>query len=473
MSGDLFYMDAAQLAAKIRSKALSPVEVAEAHLRRIDAVNPALNAIVTPAPDVLDQARRAEEAVMKGEPLGPLHGVPFTVKDCVDTRGLRTTRGSKLFAKHIPDADATVVTRMKRAGGVMLGKTNMPEFALWWETDNAIFGRTENPWKRGRTPGGSSGGEAASIASGMSPIGIGSDLGGSIREPANYCGIVGIKPTHGRVPLTGHWPDTLLRFMHVGPLARSVRDAALGLAIMSGPDGRDPYAVPVPNFKTPRLFTKLKGVRVGWTTDGPFAPVSKEVKAAVAKAASALEELGCHVEEVTLDSMVRDSPQQLSDVIYAIEGRHFLGPLVKGRERDLAPPLQRRMAMTPPSHDAYLDALAGLERMKAGFMPVWDRHDVLLCPGGPVPAHPHGANPISVDGQDVTGRNALRATIPFDLTGSPALSVPFAWSADGLPIGVQLVGRHFDEATILQVASAIEALDDHPRRPPVDGAAHR
>ncbi|MDA1189732.1 MAG: amidase, partial [Chloroflexi bacterium] len=172
------------MASKIKSKAISPVDLVQAHLQRIDSVNPKLNAIVTLNPSALDEARHAEDVLMKRGPMGPLHGVPFTIKDCVDTRGLRTTRGSNLFANHLPTADATVVTRIRKAGGILIGKTNMPEFALWWETGNAIFGRTENPWKHGRTPGGSSGGAAASIAAGMSPFGIGSDLGGSIREPA-------------------------------------------------------------------------------------------------------------------------------------------------------------------------------------------------------------------------------------------------------------------------------------------------
>jgi aspartyl-tRNA(Asn)/glutamyl-tRNA(Gln) amidotransferase subunit A len=246
MPEDIFYADATELAQRIRDRVLSPVEVVQAHLDRIEAVNPKLNALIAYPERVLEQAREAEAAIGRGENRGPLHGVPFTVKDCVDTQGVRTTRGSKLFEDRVPTADATVVKRLKDAGGIFIAKTNMPEFALWWETDNLVYGRTENPWKAGRTPGGSSGGEASAIASGMSPIGIGSDVGGSIREPANYCGIVGLKATHGRIPLTGHWPEALLRFMHVGPLARSVRDAALGLSLMAGPDGLDYYAMPVP-----------------------------------------------------------------------------------------------------------------------------------------------------------------------------------------------------------------------------------
>ena len=200
MSEEIFYSDAATLAACIRDRSLSPVEVAQAHLDRIDEVNPKLNALIAFPEGVKERAREAESAAMRGEFWGPLHGVPFTVKDCVDTAGVVTTRGSRLFENHVPGADATVVNRLKDAGGIFIAKSNMPEFALWWETDNLVYGRTENPWMIGRTPGGSSGGEAAAVASGMSPLGIGSDVGGSIREPANYCGIVGLKATHGRIP---------------------------------------------------------------------------------------------------------------------------------------------------------------------------------------------------------------------------------------------------------------------------------
>ena len=285
MSDDLVFAPATELAERIRSKSVSPTEVMEAHLARIESVNPKLNAIVTPDETAMDQARDAEDALMRGELRGPLHGVPFTAKDSVDVGGLRTTRGSRFFEDHVPDADAVVITRLKDAGAVFLGHTNVPEFVFWFETDNDVFGRTENPWKHGRTTGGSSGGEAAALSAGMSPLGIGSDVGCSIRLPAAYCGIVGLKPTHGRVPLTGHWPDAILRFMHVGPMARTVKDVAVALSLLSGPDGLDPYAMPVPVPAFDRLDGPVRGLRVGWCSEGPFAPVSGEIQAAVAGAA--------------------------------------------------------------------------------------------------------------------------------------------------------------------------------------------
>jgi aspartyl-tRNA(Asn)/glutamyl-tRNA(Gln) amidotransferase subunit A len=217
MSQDICYADATELAEKIRSKTLSPVEVMRAHLERIEAINAKINAVVTLADDALEQAQKAEDAIARGEIHGPLHGVPFTAKDCFDSQGLRTTRGSLIFADLVPATDSTAVRRLKEAGGILIGKTNLPEFALRAETFNKVFDRTLNPWNLERTPGGSSGGEAAAISAGLSPLGIGTDLGGSNRLPSHYCGIVGFKPTHGRIPLTGSWPELMCRHMHVGP----------------------------------------------------------------------------------------------------------------------------------------------------------------------------------------------------------------------------------------------------------------
>ncbi len=232
-SEEICYSDATTLAKRIRSRDISPVEVVKAHLERIEAINSKINALVTPDQKALHRAEKAERAMMRGEIWGPLHGVPFTAKDCFDTEGVRTTRGSRIFLYHIPTTDATAVNRLKKAGGILLGKTNLPEFSLWSETSNRIFGPTENPWQIGRTPGGSSGGEAAAISAGLSPLGIGTDLGGSNRLPAHYCGLVGFKPTHGRIPLTGSWPDLMSQYMHVGPITRTVQDAALVLSILS------------------------------------------------------------------------------------------------------------------------------------------------------------------------------------------------------------------------------------------------
>ncbi len=466
MHEEICYLDATELASRIRSKAMSPVEVVRAHLARIEAINPKLNAIVTIIDGAEDRARAAEAAVMRGESLGPLHGVPFTIKDCVDTVGIRTTRGSRLFAHHVPTVDATVVTRLKAAGGIPIGKTNLPEFALWWETANRVFGRTVNPWNVERTTGGSSGGEAAAIASGLSPLGIGSDVGGSIRAPAHYCGIAGLKATHGRIPLTGHWPETLLRFMHVGPMARTVRDIGLALKTMAGPDGQDWYAMLVPVPDVPASPSLPPNLRVGWMVEPGFGPVDTEVAATVARAAESLQTLGSRVEQVTLPGLERCDGHLLSMTLFTAEGGLYLEPIIAGRQAELYPALQQRLSFKVESLREYLTAEAEVEGLRRDLAQYFTRYDILLCHTVPVPAHPHEAPACVIGAQTLPPRHVLRATVPFDLTGSPALSVPFGWSAEGLPIGVQIVGRQFEEATVLRVGMALEAMHDATTRHP-------
>ena len=382
-TNEIYYNDATALAGLVRDGEVSPVEVVRAHLRRIEDVNGRLNAIVTLDGRAEDRAREAEAAAAAGALWGPLHGVPITVKDCVDTAGLRTTRGSRLFSDHVPAADATVVQRLTDAGAIVIGKTNMPEFALWWETDNVVFGRTENPWLEGRTPGGSSGGEAAAIASGMSPLGIGSDVGGSIREPANYCGIVGLKATHGRVPLTAHWPDVLLRFMHVGPMARTVRDVALALSVIAGPDGVDTYAVPIAPPDADVLDGPMGGIRVGWCVEGPFSPLADDVRDAVADAAAALSDAGCRVEQVALREWERWSALDISNRVYGPETLHYLTPLVDGREDELSPPIRRRLAWPQPGNERVPGRRTGARRLPAGGRALLRRVRPAALPRGP------------------------------------------------------------------------------------------
>src|SRR6202012_534244 len=233
-----------------------------------------------------------------GAELGPLHGVPFTIKDALDTGGVLTQRGSKLFAGNIPTKDATTVARFKAAGGIPLAKTNLPEFSAWTETDNLVTGRTNNPWNLDRTPGGSSGGESAAIAAGMSPIGIGSDVAISLRGPAAFTGIAALKATHGRIPFTGHIAPMTSSLFHVGPMARTVRDIALGYSLLSGPDGIDGYAVHGKDIDSASTRIAGQTVRVGWVSDDAFGPVDPEITAAVADGAARLADLGCHVERI-------------------------------------------------------------------------------------------------------------------------------------------------------------------------------
>jgi aspartyl-tRNA(Asn)/glutamyl-tRNA(Gln) amidotransferase subunit A len=469
MSDSLTTLDAVEMARLVASRELSPVELVQAHLDRIDGANERVNAIVVRADDALDRARDAERAVTSGAALGPLHGVPYTIKDSIDVAGFPTTSGSLLTSRDPAKQDAPVVARIREAGGVLLGKTNTPEFTLWWETDNRVFGRSNNPWNTDRTTGGSSGGEAAAIATGMSPLGIGSDSGGSIRVPAAYCNIFGLKASHGRVPITGHVPYALLQATHIGPLARSARDIALVLNVIEGPDGRDHYATPVPATSFPDLASALNRLRVGFYTDGPVTPVAKEVQATVQAAANALAAMGHEVQEVDLPFLSSVDSLGASGAIAASEAIPELMTMIGGREADLGVSMKRRMDAPRPTHQQHVQGLAVREALRAGFMEYFRGFDLLLCPATAVPAPLHDSVELAVDDVMAPGRTALMCTAVFDLTGAPAISLPFGWSSDGLPIGVQLVGRHFDEATVVHAASVLAAAGDAVgKRPPIE-----
>ncbi len=467
MSEDIYYAPVTELAAKIRQKELSPVEVVQAHLDRIAQLNPILNAIVFFADYPLELARQAEAAVMRGDELGPLHGVPFTLKDCIETAGMRMSLGSKVYDGYISQQDAEVYTRLKGAGGILLGKTNMPEFALWWETDNDVFGTTRNPWNLDRTAGGSSGGEVAAIAAGLSPLGLGTDLGGSIWAPASLCGVVGIKPTLGRIPYTGIQPQTILRAIHVGPIARTVGDVALGMSVLAGADDVDLFTPPVPVPDYAPLDIDLSGLKIGWSpTTG--VPVEPEVQRSVAEAAAALGESGLDVAPVAIPALTENNSSAISTVIYTMEARRYSAPTIAGRESELTELFRTRFVDGSTfTVDEYLHATEEWEKLRLAVKEYFSRYDIFLCPTVPMPAFPHGQNEFHIEGRDLAGRHTLRITLPWDLTGSPAISVPFGFSSDGMPIGVQVVGRHFEELKLLQVARKLEAAMPQSRRPPV------
>ncbi|SAL85503.1 amidase [Caballeronia choica] len=462
----IYFADATELARLIRSRALSPVEVIQAHLERIEAVNPKVNAVVTlMGEEALKAARVAEKAVLNGDALGPLHGVPFSIKDSLDTAGVRTQRGSRLFATNVPDKDATSVARFKTAGGIPLMKTNLPEFSAWTETDNLVTGRTNNPWNLERTPGGSSGGESAAIAAGMSPIGIGSDVAISVRGPAAFTGIAALKATHGRIPYTGHFPTVTSRWWHVGPMARSVRDVALGYSILRGPDGVDGYAVHAREAAPGDGRIAGQPVRVGWVSDAAFGPVDPEITAAVANAAARLADLGCDVEEVSLP-FLGDPLSALMTVVFG-EIVPYVKALAAGREGELHAIGVGIVERSNPSFKDFIGAEAQAEALRSAFAGYFQKYDVLLCPVNPMTATPHGAQELVVNGMTVPWTHVMSATSPFNLTGLPALSVPYGLSSENLPIGIQLVSSWTNEATILQLGTLIERKGGLGNRRPV------
>src|ERR1700761_7481507 len=333
MTHTIIHMDATRIAELIAQKELSPVEVVQAHLNRIAEVNPKVNAIVTVAGGALDAAKKAEAAAKSGARLGPLHGVPFTVKDGIDTAGVLTQRGSPIFKGRVPDTDATVVARLKAAGAILIAKTNPPEFSYSIETDNLLTGQTNNPWNLDYTPGGSSGGESAAIAAGMSPLGVGSDLSISLRGPAAHTGIVGFKATHGRLPMTGHWPRVPRRFWHIGPMARSVRDVALAYSLLAGPDGADGYSSSAIALDTGLGTKPTRQIRVGWlASPGFFGPTDPEVVATVKAAAKALSDAGCHVEQVRLPVLEQTDANSVLWQLQQMESRPEFAKVTAGHE---------------------------------------------------------------------------------------------------------------------------------------------
>jgi aspartyl-tRNA(Asn)/glutamyl-tRNA(Gln) amidotransferase subunit A len=459
MIQDIIFSDATGLAELIRTKRLSPVEVVRAHLDRIEAVDPKVNAIVTVAEDALAAARKAEAAVMAGGELGPLHGVPFTVKDSIDTAGVKTQRGSPIFRGRVPDADATSVARLKKAGGILLAKTNLPEFSYWIESDNLLSGRSNNPWNLDRTPGGSSGGESAAIAAGMSPLGLGTDLAISVRGPAAQTGIVSLKATHGRVPMTGIWPRAPRRFWHVGPMARSIRDLALAFSQLAGPDGLDAFASSTVPFDAGIGVEPGLKLRVGWMVGPGFGPIDTEVAATVQAAAEALKGEGHHVEHVRIPALERDFALDVFNKLHVMEMKPAFREATAGRPDDEIYKMAKTMLSLPDtSIEDYVAAEQAAERLRDGYAAYFRNYDVLLTPVLPVPAHKHSIQELVVNGETVDLTYLQGTTVPLNVTGLPGLSMRFGTSREGLPINVQLAGSWQAETTILSAASVLESV---------------
>ena len=462
-------LPATSLAREIRAGKISPCEAVEAHLQQIEKLNPRLNAFVSLRTDqAREEARAAEAPVQRGHPLGPLHGVPISIKSSIDVAGLPCESGSRLRAGHIPSADAPLVARLRSAGAIVLGNTNVPELLMAYHTENSIYGRTNSPWDPERTPGGSSGGEAAAIAAGCAAAGVGSDGGGSIRVPAHFSGICGLKPTPGRIPSTGHFPPNVGPFTFlgvVGPMARTVADLTLLLEIMAGPDKGDPGAVPVPFHRINDLDARR--FRIGYFEDDARTPVTPETRAAVHTAAEALTRAGFEVRSFRPARL--EKARQLWEIFFCRGAAMVLAPTLQGAEWELPILKEYRKAagaLAPLTAEALLDAWLARDALVVEMLSQMESVPVLLCPACAVPAFRHPEREWIMEGKKVTYLDAMSYTQWFNLLGFPAAVVPVGRSPEGLPIGVQVVGRPFAEAEVLAVAAWIERECGGWREPP-------
>ena len=461
LDADLTEKSACELAELIRTRAVSPVEVVESHLRRIAEVNPSLNAIVTLDPDIVDRARAAETDLMSGREVGPLQGVPLTVKDTIDTQSLRTTSGSRLRVNNVPDRDAPVVTRLRAAGAIILAKTNTPEMAIPYETDNPIFGRTNNPHALDRTPGGSSGGEAAAIAAGLSPAGIGSDLSGSIRVPAHFCGVVGLKPTTGRVPMIGHTPraDGLLSLgACMGPMARTVADLKLLFKVIA-----EPASFEIGHGTLKEDVAVLRGTRVAWYSYDGVAPVTDETRAAILAAANALSDAGLEVDEETPPGISQGA--RLWVELFSRAASDQLREFYQGRKDEAGPLVSTLLHDSESANDVdgkisqaenAAAAVLERERLREELLRWMKTTSLILAPVGSTPAFEHGTRRVMVKNESLSVFRAFSYSQTFNVFGLPSAVVPAGRSDEGLPIGVQIVGRPFDEKIVLAAAAMIE-----------------
>jgi len=469
--GDIVWSSAVDLARMIATKEVSPVEVTRTLLDRVAALDGTLKSFITVTADAaLDAARASESDLMAGRVHGPLHGVPLGLKDLFNTAGVKTTGGSKILGDAVPGEDATVVRRLREAGAIVLGKLNMHEFAYGPEGLNDHYGHARNPWdaRDTRVAGGSSSGSGAAVAAALVPVALGSDTGGSIRIPSALCGITGIKPTYGRASRAGVLP-LAWSMDHVGPMARSAADCALVLRVMSGYDPADPTTsvLPVPDYSA-ALTGDVKGLKVGVLRPFFMDGSAPEVVAAVDAAVQALQALGATVDEVRLDSVRHVAAASFA--IVASEALAYHAEWMRTRAQDYQPDVRERLKMGAfVSGVHYLRGQQIRATVRAEVDAALARRDILVAPTAPLPAPRLGETETTIGSTKTDVRSALiRLTRPFNFSGHPACSLPCGFTSDGLPIGMQFVGRPFDESTVLRVADAYQrATDWHRRRPPL------
>jgi amidase len=462
---DLVLAPAARQLELLRAGQVSVAELAEAHIRQIERLNPRLNAFADfDAERVRTQARELDATP---EPRGPLHGLPVTVKSSIATAGYRCEIGSLLHKGDVPAEDAVVVARLRAAGALILGTTNCPEFLMAYETANLLHGRTSNPWDLDRSPSGSSGGESAAIAAGMSAGGLGSDSGGSVRVPAHFTGICSLKPTPGRIPGRGHLPPCVGPFSTlgaIGPMARTMGDVALFFRVLSGQDPLDPTSPPIPYRE--RGLDELRSHRIGFFEDDVLVPVTPETRAAVNAAAMALGDAGFRVEPFRPRAL--EPLRKLWWTFFVRCGAMFYEPEIRGRRNQLSPIFTEFLSIAeasgPLTATALLNAWAELDLLRSQMLAEMQEFPVLLCPTASIPAFRHQERSWTIDGAVVSYLDAVRYTQWFNTLGAPAAVVPVGCSPEGLPIGVQIAARPFEDEVALGVAAVVDAAFGY--RPP-------
>jgi Asp-tRNA(Asn)/Glu-tRNA(Gln) amidotransferase A subunit family amidase len=466
----LHYSTIAEIRELIRTKKISPAGVVAAHLDRAAALQPKLNAFVhLDAPAAREQARHAEQAVLHGDELGPLHGLPVSVKSCIDVAGWPCPAGSRLRKSYVASQDAVLVARLKAAGAIVLGNTNTPEFLMAYETDNRVSGKTSNPWDLSHSAGGSSGGEAAAIAAGCSMGGVGSDGGGSIRVPAHFCGICGLKPTPGRIPATGHFPAGVGAFAWigvVGPMARTIADVRVFFEAMAGPDPGDALSAAVPLREVDDR--QRKGLRVGILESDALGGAGEETNAAVTKAANNLAAQGFVVEPLQLKGL--DHALELWWFFFGPAVAHLFRPSVAGQESQLSPIFREYLEVSEAAPkvtlDAFLAACRERDMLRAEILRQMRDVPILLSPVSSTTAFLHGEGTWRAGAKECY-RDTMRSSQWLNLTGLPGASVPVGVSAKGLPIGVQVIGRPHEEELVLAVAEQIENARGAWQPPPI------
>lgn len=457
-------MSAVEMARRIRERSLSCADLMDHHLERIDRLNPTINAFCTVLHDAArEAARRADTALAAGHIAGPLFGLPIALKDLTPTAGVRTTRGSRAFATDVPGTDALIVQRIREAGGIIVGKTNTPEFGHKCVTDNLLFGPTRNPWNPERVAGGSSGGSAAAVAAGMVPLAEGSDGAGSIRVPAAMCGVFGFKPGFGRVPTAAGAFSSHSPFLHNGPIARSVADAALLYQVMAGASADDPFSLPCEQDIIGRMRGDLRGMRIGWSMDLGYFPVEAQTRRVFMQALDAFRELGCEVEEVFpgFDPGLEEHFRVLwcTKLASATEG---LSP----EQHAMLEPCVQALIRRADTYRAIDCGRANLAREAVWnrMLAIHRRHDLLLCPTTSIASFRVDEDPPrAIDGIAVDPLLGWFLTYPFNLTGHPAASIPCGRTPEGMPVGMQIIGRRLDDALVLRAARCFESIRPWPR----------